>query len=188
MTSKQITAVALKCLAIYLFSILSLTPWILHQSRWRGDMDLSTTAVAIACALITAGFALAAWRLANHVGSLVAKPPVDDIHVNITPQRLEVILFRVLGVYLTLTQFKACAVALLIERHAKLNVGLDTSEIQQQALASFAVLVAGLVLTLKPRPLIDLLDRMTKQTEAPTNESSATSEPAPGADSAAPHS
>jgi hypothetical protein len=197
MTSKQLTAVALKCLAIYLLftAVVAFPMWIYFVRRAAGT-GLSplasagvTTAAVVVCSLLTAGAAFLAWRLANRLADLVSAPPTDDIHVNITPRRLEEILFRVLGVYLAVTHLKPF-VNEIIRRQVQAGGGYDTREIQWNLFATLGVLIFGLVLTFKPRVLIDRLDRLTRRTtpEAPTNESRATSDSAPSADSEVPHS
>ena len=192
MTSRQITAVALKCLAIYLLfnALLAYPAWIyaVRKGADAGIFPLATpvltTLIVIFCSAVTVGFALLAWSMANRLTSLVAEAPVDNIHLNVTPRHLEEILFRVLGVYFAVTYVKPF-VGELIRRQKLAGGGYDTGEIQWNLFASLGVLVFGLFLTFKPGALIDRLDRMTntKKTQAPTNESRTTCDPASSTDS-----
>ena len=121
MTSKQITAVALKCLAIYLLftAVVTLPMWIVFAKQIAdiGDHSLQSMAMVAVIVIITSGiaifFAYLAWRLANRIVQQVSAPPVDNIHVNITPRRLEEILFRVLGVYLAVTRISPFVLAVV---------------------------------------------------------------------------
>ena len=196
MTSKQITAVALKCLAIYLlFTVVVTFPmWIYYVRAVASTEGLSplalaglTTATVIVGSAIAVVFAFLAWRLANRLALLVATPPVDDIHVSITPRRLEEILFRVLGVYLAVTYLKTVVVE-VIRSQLYAAGGYNTTKIGWDLLASLVILIFGLLLTFRPGAVIGLLDRMTKKSQAPTNESRATSDSALSEESEAPQS
>lgn len=177
MTSKQLTGVALKCIAVYLLftAVVAFPMWIYFVQRAVGTVPplaspVMTTILVIVCSLITVGFALLAWRLANGLAAVVSAPPTEDIHVNITPRRLEEILFRVLGVYLAITHLKPF-VNELLRRQMQAGGRFDTREIHWNLFATLGVLVFGLVLTFKPAALIDRLDRMTKgrTPDAPTS-------------------
>jgi hypothetical protein len=112
MTSKQITAVAIKYVAIYLLfqAVLAAPMWIFFAQQsadperpWTLGLVGETTLIVIVTNAILIGFALLAWTLSNRLVLHVTTPPVDDIHVRITPRGLQEILFRVLGVYLAVT-------------------------------------------------------------------------------------
>ena len=196
MTSKQITAVALKCLAIYLLfqAVVAFPMWILFARQVTDGEGVSPLATVVATAVIVIivsaiaiGFAFLAWRLANRLTLQVTTPPVDDIHVNITPRRLEEILFRVLGVFLAVTHLQPL-VGNVVRRQLMKAGEYSTSLITWDLLSLLMVLIFGLLLTFRPATVIDLLDRLTKKLRAPTDESTVTSDSAASDESESPHS
>lgn len=184
MTSKQLGAVALKCLAIYLFFAAAATflMWInlirsiaefqrSVLSRFSLPVSDLQTAAVIVCIILTAGVGILAWRFANRLAVLAATPHMDNIHVNITPRRLEEILYQVLGVYLIVIHIQPF-VKEIIMRLVLMHGNFSTREMRWNFYATFGVLALGLMLTIKPGMLIDLLDRMAgrKKPAVPPNE------------------
>lgn len=166
MTSRQITAVALKIAAIYLLFVVAVIPqWWLVLARfaiqegvppWK---SFAITAFAfMAWVILSWGIAFLFWRLANHLIRFVERPPIDDTHVNITPRRLEEMLFRLLGVYLVIIQLKDYP--LKIYNVLKImNSGVATA-FQWELLCSSLAFIFGMLLVVRPGTIINILDRI----------------------------
>ena len=177
MTSRQITAVSLRCLAIYLlFTALAVLP-VKTYAIWRTASEPSMhlhissmsliIVVVIICGLVTGFFGLWAWRLSNAVACPKGSTPEDSLHLVVTPQRLETFLFPVLGVYLAsdslTTLFRAtCS---LMTWTGDRNEITDALRYQHLGLwwnlfGTLTMIAFGTFLALKPMAFIGLLDRL----------------------------
>ncbi len=182
MTSRQITVIALKCLAVYLlFSLAMVYPhWFMffwHRLTTRlpwGESLAVTVAGIVLSGAVVVGFALLAWRLAHGLAMVAVAPPVDEVRLAVSPRRLEEIGFRVLGVYFVVTRLPTLMQTFGYWLSAG-AAGLDVRETPWHMAAIMAVLVFGLLVSLWPGALVDGLNRIANG--SPPDETDGSDEP-----------
>ncbi len=162
MTSREITSVALKCLAIYLlFNAILAFPILLAVSSRIDSLGWRIPAV-LACSVIVAAAGYFSWRIANSLVRTSQNTPTDKINFNLTPMKLEAILFRVLGVYFVVINLKPFvrSIATFSLSQSK-NRGLISTNFD--LLAYLGVIILGLYLVAKPKEWVQLLKKLRRE-------------------------
>jgi hypothetical protein len=107
MKSREITAVALKVVAIYfLFQAVIAIPAMLvviYRNLEKLDITIFVTAAGIAAAF---GLAVGMWNLSKKLIIEQNTTPTDNLVFNMTPIKLEKIILRCMGLYLIITNLR----------------------------------------------------------------------------------
>jgi len=159
MTSREITSVALKCLAIYLlFNAILVFPVMLTTSSYLGSLGWRITVVlSTSLIVIVAGYFI--WRLANSLIGTFKDTPTDQLNISVTPIKLEAILFRVLGVYFVVTSLQPLVRNLILLRLDQTK-GYELDLVPFHLLAYFGVIILGMFLIAKPKAWVQLLKKI----------------------------
>ncbi len=159
MTSREITSVALKCLAIYiLFNAIVISPIILATSSHLGPLGWRIP-VVLGISLIVAVAGYFTWRLANSLIGTFKDTPTDQLNIFVTPIQLEAILFRVLGVFFVVTSLQPFVRNLILLRLDQTK-GYELDLVPFHLLAYFGVIILGMFLIAKPKAWVQLLKKI----------------------------
>ena len=172
MTTRQITAVAMKFVAIYLWlqavAALAWIQWVRGVASGPSPaVPVGTTVAVMAVGgIVLAGLGLLAWIRANRFVAVVPPPPPNDLPRPIAPKRLEEIALRVLGVSLAVRCFEPL-VRRLISQYVDMEGRAPAWEGSGALLGSAAGLAFGLAFGLlvacRTRAVIDRLDRLVSR-------------------------
>jgi len=167
MTSKELTGVALKCLAVYLlFSAILVIPMgIMSIDRFASYQDVdrfgwSVLAALVMCVVMVVCVILV-WRVAKSLVRTCETTPTDELHCDISPSSLEAMLFRVLGVYFIVSNMKPFIVKLASFQSWK-ALGYDLRAPVIEEIALLATIVFGMWLLAKPQAWVELLKKLRR--------------------------
>jgi|AntAceMinimDraft_9_1070365.scaffolds.fasta_scaffold13242_2 hypothetical protein len=162
MTSREITSVALKCLAIYLlFTAIVAFPVLLPAVGRIDTLGWRIPAV-LGSSLIIAAAGYFTWRIANSLIRTCRDTPTDQLHITFTPTQLEAILFRVLGVYFVVGYFRPFVKNIIAFRLDQ-SQGYGFSSTILDILIYLGVIILGMFLIAKPKAWVQLLKKLRRE-------------------------
>ena len=168
MTSREITAVALKVLALYLaiLGIFFIGPGMWAAESWaqsRGEErgSLMAYSLLVVAVLVKLFLAYLAWRMSNLITRDILKHPTDSPNVAITPLQFELVLYRGLGVYFVFTYVGTLcdAASAYVEYSAYQQIEFGTFQALQM-LPSMLIVLAGAFMLVRPLAFAKVMRRL----------------------------
>ncbi len=174
MTSREVTGVALKCLAIYLLfiGIIAIPGGVITYNRFiqtaRGTVSGLNWAVLVALGscVVIAIFGLLAWRVGTSLLRTVRDTPTDELRCEISPLDLEGMLFRVLGIYFIVSSLKPFLYNLIGFQLFDYKGNAFTIQVIEEV-ALLATIVLGMFIVAKPRAWVRLLGKLSRPEPEP---------------------
>lgn len=150
MKSREITAVAIRIVIIYLLwcTIASFPIWLAAAFRFIEWKAIAFTVTGI-CLAIAIGLIVILWRLSKKLISESSNSSENDMDLKLTPVSLEKIILRCIGLFLMVTNL-GTVVSSTIEI-CKYRQGYDMTFVYIKLIESLALLSFGSFLIAKPR-------------------------------------
>jgi len=153
MTTRQITAVAFRVIAIYIFyTAVVCFPFYLRFSwQYLSNKAMGTLGIAVA---VCAGAAAAwfTWRFATSLAKDMRDTEHESIATQFTKEQLEQVLLRILGLYVFATHLRPAVDNFLRLSFTDPTGGMADLRLVRVALVvDVALLCAGVLFFLKPR-------------------------------------
>jgi len=151
MKSKEITAVAVRLVIIWLFfsAIISFPIWIAMSLRLIENKIIAII-VAAFCTAIACTLSIILWKMSNKLIRESNESGEDDIDLKLTPTSLEKLLLRCMGLYFLLVNLKPVVIG-TIQIYKYKSPNYDLTYVYIDFFEALAFLFIGLFLIAKPQ-------------------------------------